>query len=244
MAGNSRQYWSMGETKALLNIWADDNVQQQMEGVCRNEEVIQFMVDELAKLGIQRTTTQVREKLKKMRHLYKTVKRDGRKNFPFFELMDSVLGGRREGQLEAETCEIPKCLNRSLTQPGDKSHSIESGASPAVRRGTHLILPRIRSETRKRRPDSDTTKEFLNAMTECHKQWLEKEQELRREAWEREAKLRREEMQQEAALRREEAEREERLRREEMDARSKDNELLTSCLAQIAKLIAKDPATL
>ncbi|XP_029923750.1 reticulocyte-binding protein 2 homolog a-like [Myripristis murdjan] len=241
MASNSRQYWSMGETKALLNIWADENVQQQMEGVCRNEEVIQFMVEELAKLGIQRTTTQVREKLKKMRHLYKTAKRDGRKNFPFFDLMDSVLGGRVEGQLEAETCEIPKCINRSLTQP-DKSHSTESVSAPALKRGTHHILPsRIRPETRKRRCDSDTTKDFLNAMTECHKQWLEKEQELRREEWEREAKLRREEMQQEMALRREEGEREERLRREEMEARRKDSELLTSYLEQIAKFIAKGP---
>ncbi|XP_044059409.1 uncharacterized protein LOC122879406 isoform X4 [Siniperca chuatsi] len=220
MSTTSRQYWSMSETKALLNIWADENVQQKMEGVCRNEEVIQFMVEELAKLGIQRTTTQVREKLKKMRHLYKTVKSDGRKKFPFFDLMDSVLGrqGGAEGQLGAS--ETPKCDNAQppLAQPGDSS-----GIS-AVRRGNHPGFQRVRSE--------------------CHRQWLEKEQEQRREEWEREAKLRREEMRQELALRREEAEREERLRREEMEARSKDSELLTSCLMQIAKLIAKDPAAL
>ncbi|XP_044059407.1 caldesmon-like isoform X2 [Siniperca chuatsi] len=240
MSTTSRQYWSMSETKALLNIWADENVQQKMEGVCRNEEVIQFMVEELAKLGIQRTTTQVREKLKKMRHLYKTVKSDGRKKFPFFDLMDSVLGrqGGAEGQLGAS--ETPKCDNAQppLAQPGDSS-----GIS-AVRRGNHPGFQRVRSETHKRRADNDTTKEFLTAMTECHRQWLEKEQEQRREEWEREAKLRREEMRQELALRREEAEREERLRREEMEARSKDSELLTSCLMQIAKLIAKDPAAL
>lgn len=80
----------------------------------------------------------------------------------------------------------------------------------------------------------------MNAISECHRQWLEKEQELRREEWEREAKLRREEMQQELALRREEGEREERLRREEMEARRTENEILTSCLAQIVKLIAKN----
>ncbi|XP_044059408.1 uncharacterized protein LOC122879406 isoform X3 [Siniperca chuatsi] len=226
MSTTSRQYWSMSETKALLNIWADENVQQKMEGVCRNEEVIQFMVEELAKLGIQRTTTQVREKLKKMRHLYKTVKSDGRKKFPFFDLMDSVLGrqGGAEGQLGAS--ETPKCDNAQppLAQPGDRSHSTDSSGISAVRRGNHPGFQRVRSE--------------------CHRQWLEKEQEQRREEWEREAKLRREEMRQELALRREEAEREERLRREEMEARSKDSELLTSCLMQIAKLIAKDPAAL
>ncbi len=118
MSTNSRQYWSMSETKALLNIWADDNVQQKMDGVCRNEEVIQFMVEELAKLGIQRTTTQVREKLKKMRHLYKTVKIDGRKNFPFFDLMDSVLGRRVGSEGQLGTSETPKRIKAPLVQPG------------------------------------------------------------------------------------------------------------------------------
>ena len=108
MSTNSRQYWSMSETKALLNIWADRNVQQQMEGACRNEEVIQFMVEELEKLGVQRTTTQVREKLKKMRHLYKTAKNDGRKNFPFFDLMDNVLGQRGGSEGQLGTSDTPK----------------------------------------------------------------------------------------------------------------------------------------
>lgn len=123
MSSNSRQYWSSTETKALLNIWADESVQQQMN-VCRNEEVIQFMVDELAKLGIQRTTTQVREKLKKMRHLYKTAKRDGRKNFPFFDLMDSVLGRRRggggEGPPATENCGVATTINAPVAQVGGK----------------------------------------------------------------------------------------------------------------------------
>ncbi|XP_051253651.1 uncharacterized protein LOC127362228 [Dicentrarchus labrax] len=244
MSTNSRQYWSMSETKALLNIWADETVQQKMEGVCRNEEVIQFMVEELAKLGIQRTTTQVREKLKKMRHSYKTVKSDGRKTFPFFDLMDSVLGRRRGSEGQLGTSESPKCINAPLAQLGDKSHSTESSGTSAMRRGTHPGFHRVRSQTHKRRDHSDTTKEFLSAMTECHRQWLEREQEQRREEWERESKLRREEMRQELTLRREEAEREERLRREEMEARSKDSELLTSCLMQIAKLISKDSAAL
>lgn len=108
----------MSETKALLNIWADKNVQQQMEGACRNEEVIQFMVEELEKLGIQRTTIQVREKLKKMRHLYKTAKNDGRKNFPFFDLMDNVLGRRGGSEGQLGTSETPKCTKTPLAQPG------------------------------------------------------------------------------------------------------------------------------
>ncbi|XP_033953974.1 uncharacterized protein [Pseudochaenichthys georgianus] len=234
----SRQYWSMSETKALLNIWADEDVQQQMEGACLKEEVSQFMVEELAKLGIQRTTTQVREKLKKMRHMYKTSKINGRKPFPFFKLMDSVLGRRGGSEGELGTSETPIGLIAPWEPEAEvKSNTTESGWSSAFKR-------RVRTVAQKRKADSDSTKEFLSAMTECHRQWLEMEQEQRREEWEREAQLRREEMQQELALRREEAEREETLRREEMEARSKDSELLTSCLMQIAKIISKDPAAL
>ncbi|KAI9547959.1 hypothetical protein NQZ68_012976 [Dissostichus eleginoides] len=234
----SRQYWSMSETKALLNIWADEDVQQQMEGACLKEEVSQFMVEQLAKLGIQRTTTQVREKLKKMRYMYKTSKINGRKPFPFFKLMDCVLGRRGGAEGELGTSETPKGLIAPWEPEAEvKSHTTESGWSSAFKR-------RVRSVAHKRKADSDTTKEFLSAMTDCHRQWLEMEQEQRREEWEREAQLRREEMQQELALRREEAEREETLRREEMEARSKDSELLTSCLMQIAKIISKDPAAL
>ena len=94
MSGNSRQHWPLGETQALLNIWSDDSVQKQMEGMCRNEEVIQYIVNELSKMGIQRTTIQIREKLKKLRQQYKAVKRDETKTFPFFEMMDSVLGDK------------------------------------------------------------------------------------------------------------------------------------------------------
>jgi len=94
-SGTSRQHWPLGETQALLNVWAEHSVQRQMEGLSRNEEVIQYMVAELAKLGIRRTSTQVREKLKKLRQQYKAVKsREQTKSFPFFELMDSVLGDK------------------------------------------------------------------------------------------------------------------------------------------------------
>ncbi|XDV52268.1 hypothetical protein PO909_021012, partial [Leuciscus waleckii] len=88
------------DTKALLSIWAEERVQRQFDGVCRNEDVIKYIVAELAKLSIQRTTLQVREKIKKLRAQYKAIKTHNgqsgaqRRNFPWFELMDGVLGHR------------------------------------------------------------------------------------------------------------------------------------------------------
>ncbi len=36
----NRQYWSVEDTMALLSIWAEDNVQRQYDGICRNEDAI------------------------------------------------------------------------------------------------------------------------------------------------------------------------------------------------------------
>ncbi|XP_059931643.1 uncharacterized protein LOC132474785 [Gadus macrocephalus] len=235
MSGNSRQHWPLGETQALLNIWADDSVQKQMEGMCRNEEVIQYIVNELSKMGIQRTTIQIREKLKKLRQQYKAVKRDETKTFPFFEMMDSVLGDKVGLHL----------LDADHT--ADKSTSTGSGVSAtASMKGTRLLSKMktsVKPGFRKRRSEADgPTQGFVGVMAECHRRWLEKEEELRREEMQQEAQLRREEMEQELVLRREEGEREERLRHDEMEARSKDTELLTSCLAQVMKHMAKEPS--
>ncbi|KAL1276288.1 hypothetical protein QQF64_035911 [Cirrhinus molitorella] len=96
----NRQYWSIEDTKALLSIWAEEHVQRQIDAVCRNKDVIKYIVAELGKLNIQRTTVQVWEKLKKLRAQYKSIKihnsQSGaqRKNFPFFDIMDGVLGHR------------------------------------------------------------------------------------------------------------------------------------------------------
>lgn len=56
----NRQYWSVEDTRALLNILAEDNA--YFDSVCRNEDIIKYIVAELAKLSIQRTTVQVWEK--------------------------------------------------------------------------------------------------------------------------------------------------------------------------------------
>ncbi|KAG7272307.1 hypothetical protein CRUP_011232 [Coryphaenoides rupestris] len=235
-SGTSRQHWPLGETQALLNVWAEHSVQRQMEGLSRNEEVIQYMVGELAKLGIRRTSTQVREKLKKLRQQYKAVKtRDQTKSFPFFDLMDSVLGDKVG----------PHHLDHT-DHTADKSTSTGSEVS-AVIKGSRVMLPKIKtsglkSGFRKRRLEEDSdTQGFVSVMAECHRRWLEKEEELRREEMQQEAQLRREEMEQELILRREEGEREERLRQQEMEVRSKDTETLSSCLLELMKHMNREP---
>ncbi|KAK5929638.1 hypothetical protein CgunFtcFv8_010857 [Champsocephalus gunnari] len=248
----NKQQWSTEETSYLLGIWSSQEVQRKLEGSTRSKAMFQHLQREMATAGFDRTVEQICNKLKKVKKDYWDQKRDlgrtsgsGRpKTSPHYNLLDSVLGdrptngyGSTVNSLSLESIVLDETKNARSSSDAVKSNTTEGGWSSAFKR-------RVRTVAQKRKADSDSTKEFLSAMTECHRQWLEMEQEQRREEWEREAQLRREEMQQELVLRREEAEREETLRREEMEARSKDSELLTSCLMQIAKIISKDPAAL
>ncbi|KAJ8395788.1 hypothetical protein AAFF_G00028350 [Aldrovandia affinis] len=94
------QYWTVEETQILLNIWADSSVQQQLEGALRNEKVFRQIVTELAALNIYRSAKQVREKIKKLKQQYRSIKEHNeqgascRKGGKWFEIMDSVLGAR------------------------------------------------------------------------------------------------------------------------------------------------------
>ena len=41
---NNRQYWSNDKIMALLTIWAEDNVQQQINATCPNEDMMKYYV--------------------------------------------------------------------------------------------------------------------------------------------------------------------------------------------------------
>lgn len=111
-----RVIWSVEDVKTLLTIWAEDSVQRKIDGVCRNEDVMKFISSEMAKVGVFRTTRQVREKLKKLRASYKAAKiHNGRsgvapKKFPFYDLMDSVLGHRPSQSTGRNTAELQDLL--------------------------------------------------------------------------------------------------------------------------------------
>ncbi|XP_051579858.1 myb/SANT-like DNA-binding domain-containing protein isoform X2 [Myxocyprinus asiaticus] len=245
----NRQYWSVDEIEALLNIWADENVQRQIDGVCRNEEVIKYIVAELAKLCIKRTTVQVREKLKKLRAQYKSVKTHNgqsgaqRKNFPWFKIMDGVLGHRHavSGETTRDTMAVTvddsSSPSASLeSEEGDeglctaplKTSTLERPATPQclIRGGSHHITQRTRPESRKRRASSLATSEFLQCMREMTQQQMEQERELRREEMNREMEMRQKEMEHEA-----------RLRREEMARREKETETFASIFKNLASAL-------
>ncbi|KAJ3591354.1 hypothetical protein NHX12_009299 [Muraenolepis orangiensis] len=178
MSGTSRQHWPLGETQALLNLWAEDGVQRQMEGVCRNEEVIQYMVDQLSKMGIQRTTVQIREKLKKLRQQYKAVKRDETKTFPFFDLMDSVLGDK--GGLHMLDADQTIGFRKRRSESDDPTQGFVSVMAECHRRWLEK--------------EEELRREEMQQEAQLRREEMEQELILRREEGEREERLRHKEM--------------------------------------------------
>ncbi len=65
--------WSVDETRALLGIWGDADIQSMLDGVARNHLVYQKIDSSLADLGYERTWEQCRTKIKNLIQKYRKV---------------------------------------------------------------------------------------------------------------------------------------------------------------------------
>ena len=65
--------WSNYEVLALLNIWADVEIQGQLDGMRRNKKVYNRISEMMASRGFVRSFVQCRNKIKWLKHEYKRV---------------------------------------------------------------------------------------------------------------------------------------------------------------------------
>ena len=92
--------WSEEEVSKLIDLWGDDVIQAQLEGCKRNKEVFEKILRGMTEAGYQRSATQCREKVKKLRADYKRIKDNNnlsgrdRKTSKIFEKLDEILGQR------------------------------------------------------------------------------------------------------------------------------------------------------
>ena len=90
--------WSDAETFLLLDLWGDEAVQALLEGCTRNRHVYERISGDLQKGGYNRTWSQCRDKLKKIKKEYKKLKdyheETGRKRkkWRFFDKVDDIIG--------------------------------------------------------------------------------------------------------------------------------------------------------
>ncbi|XP_066557120.1 1-aminocyclopropane-1-carboxylate synthase-like protein 1 isoform X1 [Amia ocellicauda] len=91
--------WSDPEVVELLQLWADESVQMELESCLRNQHVFNRIAEVLREKGIHRTGDQCREKIKKMKLEYRRIKDNqktvrGGRTWKFYEVMDRVLTNR------------------------------------------------------------------------------------------------------------------------------------------------------
>ena len=91
--------WQKQETLKLIDVWADDTIQSQLEGCHHNKDVYVRISRKMREAGFDRTFEQCREKIKKLKKDYRKIKDtlngtgQGRNDeWPYFDAMDKVLG--------------------------------------------------------------------------------------------------------------------------------------------------------
>ena len=94
--------WSHDKILALIRVWSDQSIQGLLgDNPTRTADIYKKIEEGLEReAGYQRTPKQCKDKLKNLKQFYKDVK-DGHKrsgynrdNWPYFELIDAILGDR------------------------------------------------------------------------------------------------------------------------------------------------------
>ena len=107
VANEGGKHWTVPEVRALIGIWSDQGIQQQLEGTMRNKRIFEQIAAKLQKLVIERDWKQCRTKYKNLKHEYKIVRtaRDlgMAKSMKFFTELDAILGHKKTENSQQES---------------------------------------------------------------------------------------------------------------------------------------------
>ena len=65
--------WTNAETKALIDLWGEQNVQEQLDNVRRNKDVYEKIARGMAEQGYNKSWKQCRVKVKNLTQRYRKV---------------------------------------------------------------------------------------------------------------------------------------------------------------------------
>lgn len=124
--------WTDEDVQALLNIYAEENIQKEFQSSARNAKVYQKISARLGEMGIQHSPQRCREKIKKMKQDYKKIKDynrangSNRRSGKWFERLDAILGQRGERGQDSgcgESGESGDCVSVLLEPLTDEHRS-------------------------------------------------------------------------------------------------------------------------
>uniref|UniRef100_A0A673TC03 Myb/SANT-like DNA-binding domain-containing protein n=1 Tax=Suricata suricatta TaxID=37032 RepID=A0A673TC03_SURSU len=106
VANEGGKHWTVPEIRALIGIWSDISIQQQLEGTVRNKRIFEQIAAKLQECGIERDWKQCRTKYKNLKHEYKIVRmaqdQGITKSMKFFTELDAILGHNKTETSEQE----------------------------------------------------------------------------------------------------------------------------------------------
>nr|XP_055049624.1 uncharacterized protein LOC129435206 [Misgurnus anguillicaudatus] len=134
--------WSTAEVQCLIDIWADESIQKQLDSTHKNSEIFGRIRDYLCSRGYKRTIDQCREKLKKLRAQYLKVRdalrrsgssSDEKDRFPWYDAVDKIIGLKPSSQ----PCVLQSCETRT---PSLSATTIPENNGPTTASNNSTLL--------------------------------------------------------------------------------------------------------
>lgn len=140
-----RCYWSQAEIQALVTLWANPSIQEQLHLNLKNEKVFVTLSARMASLGFSKPPNRCREKIKKLKVEYRKIKgRNYRSSTDkeygriWFAIMDDVLNYQPGAATQnSEPMELPTAepslppTAMPLPPEAQPFHSVEVGGKCA-----------------------------------------------------------------------------------------------------------------
>ncbi|XP_026216895.1 TIN2_N and Myb_DNA-bind_4 domain-containing protein isoform X2 [Anabas testudineus] len=117
MADLSRKMpWSDQETRTLLEIWGDNNIQLTLRGCLKNRHVFEYISEKMSEHGFMRTSEQCYTRIKRLKYSFLHEKEE----FKFFSEMDRIF--RKELKVDDSVADmtLTEELDDCTPEPGQK----------------------------------------------------------------------------------------------------------------------------
>ncbi|XP_075854013.1 bifunctional phosphoribosylaminoimidazole carboxylase/phosphoribosylaminoimidazole succinocarboxamide synthetase [Microcebus murinus] len=174
VANEGGKHWTMPEVRALIDIWSDKSIQQQLEGTVRNKRIFEQIAAKLQKFGIERDWKQCRTKYKNLKHEYKIVRTAQdlgvTKSMKFFTELDAILGhNKTEKSQEQESQDgeqVRECANIKMEENQTElfEDHTKSQGTLSLKRKAHEAEP-VSTSLKKTSPEI-ITNQFPQSITE------------------------------------------------------------------------------
>ena len=112
--------WSDNEVRALISIWGEDRIQEELDGAVRNQAIFNSIAKKMEEKGYDRDWQQCRNKIKNLKKEYRQIKDHngqtgrGRKTCKYYKEVDDILG-HRPASMPAVVLDTSTTSNSSST---------------------------------------------------------------------------------------------------------------------------------